>query len=395
MAGISAEIGRGNAKGAMAGALAAELAGIMMGDNLIKAEEWQRTSERQAQIARVFGGFAGAVFTGKADGAYSGASGAENTFRYNYLAHHQQQLMEKELAAESNYLKKAQIFAKWGLMSGSQDGHLAAGFVSGIPSELYDSVMAIVGAVSNPSEVIESLRTLLIQEDMPGFIWQATKDSYLKQLDVVKAEYEKAGPEGAYNAGLEIGKLVAGIASMAGGGLGAVKGSTSGAAKLSKVISKDPHPAVDIRHVYRVEKDGSQTQMAWGEGNYKQGYPFEDFVATQMPAGSRLPKNAETFDFYDPATRVAISVKTVDTRTAARIKEPKQIYSSMKRNIDDAANFTGGSKGTKIINSSMISQREVRIAVPKTTTPDQWEQINRAITYGAEKNINVKITVVK
>ncbi|KAA1177680.1 hypothetical protein F0L16_19150 [Photorhabdus heterorhabditis] len=114
-----------------------------------------------------------------------------------------------------------------------------------------------------------------------------------------------------------------------------------------------------------------------------------------MPKGTRLPKNAETFDFYDPATCVAISVKTIDTRTAARIKEPKQIYSSMKRNIDDAANFTGGSKGTKIINSSMISQREVRIAVPKTTTPDQWEQINRAITYGAEKNINVKITVVK
>ncbi|MCT8349701.1 DUF637 domain-containing protein, partial [Photorhabdus temperata] len=40
VAGISAEIGRGNAKGAMAGALAAELAGIMMGDNIIKAEEW-------------------------------------------------------------------------------------------------------------------------------------------------------------------------------------------------------------------------------------------------------------------------------------------------------------------------------------------------------------------
>ncbi|TDB61614.1 hypothetical protein [Photorhabdus khanii] len=106
---------------------------------------------------------------------------------------------------------------------------------------------------------------------MPGFIWQATKEGYLKQLDIVKAEYEKAGPEGAYNAGLEAGKIVTEIASMAAGGLGAVKGSTSGAAKLSKVISKDPHPTVDIRHVYRVEKDGSKTQMTWGEGNYKQG----------------------------------------------------------------------------------------------------------------------------
>ncbi|WP_239002431.1 DUF637 domain-containing protein [Photorhabdus khanii] len=395
VAGISAEIGRGNAKGAMAGALAAELAGVMMGDNLIKADEWQKTSERQAQIARALGGFAGAVFTGKADGAYSGASSAENTFRYNYLAHHQQELMEKELAAESNYLKKAQIFAKWGLISNTQDGSLAAGFISGIPSELYDSVMAIVGAVSNPSEVIESLRTLLIQEDMPGFIWQATKEGYLKQLDVVKAEYEKAGPEGAYNAGLEAGKIVTEIASMAAGGLGAVKGSTSSAAKLSKVISKDLHPTVDIRHVYRVEKDGSKTQMTWGEGNYKQGYPFEDFVATQMPKGTRLSEGFKTFDFYDKKTGIATSVKTLDTRTVARIKDPKQLYSSIKENINSAADFSEYTKGVRKITSSMILQREVWIAVPKATTVEQWGQINRAIAYGAEKNINVKITVVK
>ncbi len=395
VAGISAEIGRGNVKGAMAGALAAELAGVMMGDNLIKAEEWQRTSERQAQIARVFGGFAGAVFTGKADGAYSGASSAENTFRYNYLAHHQRELMEKELAAESSYLKKAQIFAKWGLISNTQDGYLAAGFVSGIPSELYDSVMAIVGAVSNPSEVIESLRTLLIQEDMPGFIWQATKDSYLKQLDIVKAEYEKAGSEGAYNAGLEIGKLVTGIASMVGGGFGAVKGSTSATSKLSKVISKDPHPTVDIRHVYRVEKDGSKTQMEWGGDIYKQGYPFEDFVATQMPKGTRLPKNFKVYDFYDEKTGLATSVKTLDTRTASKIKNPKQLYISMKGNIDDTVGFTKETKAGVTVTADMISKREVRIAIPKTTTPDQWEQINRAITYGAEKNVSVKITVVK
>ncbi len=255
--------------------------------------------------------------------------------------------------------------------------------------------MAIVGAVSNPSEVIESLRTLLIQEDMPGFIWQATKDGYLKQLDIVKAEYEKAGSEGAYNAGLEAGKIVTEMASMVVGGFGAVKGSTSGAAKLSKVISKDPHPTVDIRHVYRVEKDGSKTQMAWGEGNYKQGYPFEDFVATQMPKGTRLPAGFKTFDFYDKKTGIATSVKTLDTRTAARVKDPKQIYTSMKGNIDVIVNFKEARKGEDIIKLNMISQREVRIAVPKTTTLDQWEQINRAIVYGADKNVNVKITVVK
>ncbi|WP_162524140.1 DUF637 domain-containing protein [Photorhabdus khanii] len=244
VAGISAEIGRGNVKGAMAGALAAELAGVMMGDNLIKAEKWQKTSEQQAQIARALGGFAGAVFTGKADGAYSGANSAENTFRYNYLAHHQQELMEKELATETNYLKKAQILSKWGIIGSQQDLHLAAGFVSGVPVELYDSVMAIVGAVSNPSETIDALKMLLMQEDMPGFIWQETKENYLKQLGVIKVEYEKAGSEGAYNAGLEMGKIVTGIVSTAAGGLGLVKGSTwvttNAVDKFAKVAAKTP-----------------------------------------------------------------------------------------------------------------------------------------------------------
>ncbi|MQL48311.1 hypothetical protein GEA64_10260 [Photorhabdus khanii] len=114
-----------------------------------------------------------------------------------------------------------------------------------------------------------------------------------------------------------------------------------------------------------------------------------------MPKGTRLPEGFKTFDFYDLATRTAVSVKTIDTRTAARIKDPKQIYTSMKGNIDSAADFSGHTKGESKITSSMISQREVRVAVPKVTTVEQWEQINRAIAYGVERNVNVKITVVK
>ncbi|NHB61290.1 hypothetical protein C5472_09150 [Photorhabdus sp. RW14-46] len=114
-----------------------------------------------------------------------------------------------------------------------------------------------------------------------------------------------------------------------------------------------------------------------------------------MPKGSRLPKNFKTFDFYDIGTRTAVSVKTIDTRTPARIKDPKQIYTSMKGNIDSVAGFNKHKKGEFEITSSMISQREVQVAVPKATTVDQWEQINRAIAYGVEKNVNVKIVVVK
>ncbi|MGP3122425.1 DUF637 domain-containing protein [Serratia nevei] len=87
VAGIAAEIGRGDGKGAAAGALAAELAGVILGDNIIKPEEWQKKSEQQAQMARVAGAIAGAVFTGKPGGAYSGADSAESVTRFNHQEH--------------------------------------------------------------------------------------------------------------------------------------------------------------------------------------------------------------------------------------------------------------------------------------------------------------------
>ncbi|MBO1929779.1 VENN motif pre-toxin domain-containing protein [Providencia rettgeri] len=46
-------------------------------------------------MAKAFGGFAGAIFTGEPGGVYSAANSAENTFRYNYLSHKQRELMEK------------------------------------------------------------------------------------------------------------------------------------------------------------------------------------------------------------------------------------------------------------------------------------------------------------
>ncbi|MFC3393727.1 DUF637 domain-containing protein [Brenneria rubrifaciens] len=95
VSGVAAEIGRGNAKGAAAGALAAELAGIIINDNLVKTENWQ---EQQAQISRVAGAFAGALATGKASGVDSGANAAEMVERFNRQLHLDELKAIKELA---------------------------------------------------------------------------------------------------------------------------------------------------------------------------------------------------------------------------------------------------------------------------------------------------------
>ncbi|WP_338107972.1 hypothetical protein, partial [Yersinia kristensenii] len=140
VSGVAAEIG-GNSKGAAAGALAAELAGVVMGENFIGSQNWQEKSERQAQFVRFLGGVTGAVFTGKAEGAYSGANAAEMTFRYNYLSHHQQKLMETEMAAAKTLADKGKVFILWGITSATQDGAFAAGIVAGVPEGLHDSAI--------------------------------------------------------------------------------------------------------------------------------------------------------------------------------------------------------------------------------------------------------------
>ncbi|PWK43233.1 two-partner secretion domain-containing protein [Pseudomonas sp. OV226] len=140
--------------------------------------------------------------------------------------------------------------------------------------------------------------------------------------------------------------------------------------------------------------DQATTGIAWGKGIQSQGLPWEDYLGTQLPAGSRLPPNFKTFDFFDETTGIATSAKTLDTTTAAKIANPSQVYSSLKGNIDAAANFVeSGLKGVTV-NSSQITARELQVAIPKATTNAQWVQINKAIEYGQSKGITVKITKV-
>ncbi|WP_162237197.1 DUF637 domain-containing protein [Erwinia sp. Leaf53] len=95
VSGIAAEIGQGNVKGAVAGALAAELAGIIINDNLFKTVGWR---ERDAQISRVAGALAGALATNQANGVNSGANAAEIIERFNRQLHQDELIAIKELS---------------------------------------------------------------------------------------------------------------------------------------------------------------------------------------------------------------------------------------------------------------------------------------------------------
>ncbi|HDY3606670.1 TPA: DUF637 domain-containing protein [Klebsiella michiganensis] len=104
VAGISAEIGRGDGKGAAAGALAAELAGVVMQSSLfepanlnererqlLRLQEALNGNEAKEQTARVIGALTGALITHTPEGVYSGADSAQNVYRYNMTEHMLQQ----------------------------------------------------------------------------------------------------------------------------------------------------------------------------------------------------------------------------------------------------------------------------------------------------------------
>lgn len=79
--------------------------------------------------------------------------------------------------------------------------------------------------------------------------------------------------------------------------------------------------------------------ISWGKGIAAQGYPWEDFIAAQLPADARLPAKFPTIDFFDDATGRAISAKTLDTTTASRIARPEQIYNTLKGYVDKLIDF--------------------------------------------------------
>ena len=140
--------------------------------------------------------------------------------------------------------------------------------------------------------------------------------------------------------------------------------------------------------------DRAATGIEWGKGIQGQGMPWEDYLGAQLPAGSRLPPNFKTFDFFDETTGIATSAKTLDTMTAAKLANPSQVYSSLKRSIDAAANFVESSLKGVTVNSTQIVSRELQVAIPGNTTSAQWSQINRAIEYAQSKGVAVKVTRV-
>jgi filamentous hemagglutinin len=137
---------------------------------------------------------------------------------------------------------------------------------------------------------------------------------------------------------------------------------------------------------------GKSIGMSWTGNWFERGYAFENYLGT-LPefAPHRLPPNFKTFDFFDRSIGKAISVKTLDTNTLARIANPETVQHQINGYINKMLDFSK----YKHIKASDIISKELHLAVPANTSPIHMQQIMRSVEYGNLNRVKVLVTKVK
>ena len=165
--------------------------------------------------------------------------------------------------------------------------------------------------------------------------------------------------------------------------------SSSGGSRLMASIDAEleigiSQKGIDVNH--------ANVDIPFGAGVKQQGFAYEDYLATAQAAENRLAPGTRTFDFFDPATRAATSAKTLNTLSAAKLNNPKQVYSALRPYINATADFAVATiPNMKPLLNTMINSKTIKVAVPVGTTSAQWAQLKRAIDYATEHGVKLEI----
>ncbi|HCN1149233.1 TPA: hemagglutinin repeat-containing protein [Escherichia coli] len=376
---VAAMQGNNVAAGA-AGAATGELAARAIAGMLYPGVKQSDLSEEQKQtistLATVSAGLAGGLTGNSTASAAVGAQSGKNAVENNYLSEEQSLTFDKELSECRNSGRDCQnVIDKWKKISDEQSAEIDQKLKDNpLEAQVIDKEVAKGGydMAQRPGWLGNIGVEVMTSDEAKAYV-QQWNGRDLTKIDVNSPEWTKfavfaSDPENQ--------------AMLVSGGL------------LVKDITKAAISFMS-RNTATATVNASEVGMQWGQGNMKQGMPWEDYVGKSLPADARLPKNFKTFDYYDGATKTATSVKSMDTQTMAKLANPNQVYSSIKGNIDAAAKFKEYALSGRELTSSMISNREIQLAIPADTTKTQWAEINRAIEYGKSQGVKVTVTQVK
>ncbi|WJV51942.1 VENN motif pre-toxin domain-containing protein [Prodigiosinella aquatilis] len=378
---VVAELSGQNVAAGAVGAAGGELAARSIMGYLYPGKETKDLTEEEKQsvsaLATVASGLASGLVTGDTTGAASGAQAGRNATENNFLSADQSLTFDKELSECRKSGGDCQaVIDKWKKISDRQSAETDQKLKDN-PQEavVVDKEIAQGGVemTERPGWLGNIPGVDVMTSDEAKAYVQQWNSQDLARIDTSSPEWVK------YAAFISDPENQAMLVS---GGL------------LAKDVTKAAISFMS-RNTATATVSASEIGMQWGQGNIKQGMPWEDYVGKALPENARLPQNFKTFDYYDPMTRTAVSAKSMDTQTMAKLANPNQVYSSIKGNIDAAAKFDSYTLSRRTLDSSMITSREVQLAVPTATTSAQWTEINRAIEYGKNKGVTVKVTQVK
>ncbi len=308
---LGAVMAQVNGNSALAGASGAVM-GEYIAQKMYPGINREDLTEEQRQTISALGtlasGLAGGLAGGSTADAVAGAQAGKNALENNYLSNQQRSDRDKEFdACKGREFCQLQVGAKWDAISMGQDVAYAAGMMVGVPQGLYDSVESLSKSISDPVAAYDAIKQLIASDDIFSTMSDAVKQSYIDRINLMESEYQKAGASGAYNAGVEAGKLVSDLIGAVAGGVGVAKVGTALTEKIAaKVVGKIESPNLKTPSgnpnsssaVTDVEAGGysyyDQFKNANGGWDWPKNLGFEgDPVKTTIPVGTRLDRYGE------------------------------------------------------------------------------------------------------
>ncbi|WP_447885274.1 hemagglutinin repeat-containing protein [Serratia fonticola] len=378
---VTAQLNHQSAAAGGLGAGGAELAARFIAGQLFPGKTLEQLSEGEKQqvsaLSQLAAGLAGGLATGDTAGAVTAAQTGKNAVENNALNATQSLAFDKEMqACRASGGDCSVVIDKYKKLSDEQSAALDSKCAANpLECQVYDKNVVTGGIeMAQRPEWVGSLPGVDAMSDEQAKAYV----QYWNSQDLAKINM--SSPDWTVFAA-------------------AVSDPENQAMALSVgMLGKDLIQAAKAfmgRNTATATISAAETGMQWGQGNIKQGMPWEDYVGKQLPADARLPQNFKTFDYYDGATKTAVSAKSMDTQTMAKLTNPNQVYSSIKGNVDAAAKFKGYTLSNTPLTPGMIANKEIQLAVPASTTKAQWTEINRAIEYGKSQGVAVKVTQVK
>jgi filamentous hemagglutinin len=146
------------------------------------------------------------------------------------------------------------------------------------------------------------------------------------------------------------------------------------------------------------------TQKFWQAGANPRGYTAENYmVRISQPGTKKLPYGFKTFDIAHGTENAikAISVKTLDTMTPARVANPRQVFYTINKHVRDMMNFTIDRRRDTLtgevvrIARDNIASRELQLAIPTNSSPAAMREVTNAIEKAVFENEDLFVKVIK